>query len=393
MSHTVIVSAKRTPVGSFNGSLASIPTTKLGAIAVKAAVDAAKINPQEVDEVILGNVLPAGEGQSPARQAIVYSGLPLKTSALTINKVCGSGLKAVMLADQIIRSGDAHVIVAGGMESMSNAPYSLEKARAGYRMGNGVLEDLMIKDGLWDPYNNCHMGNIAEKCASEYKITREEQDAFAKESYLRAIAAQKDGKFKDEITPVEIPQKKGNALIVDTDEEPARGDVNKLAALRPAFSKDGTVTAGNASSINDGAAAVVVMSEVKAKELGIKPLVKIIAQAQASQEPDWFTTAPAVAMEKALAKANLKSADIDLWEINEAFSVVSLYNNKKLGVPADKVNVNGGAAAIGHPIGGSGARILVTLIHEMCKRPNSKRGLASLCIGGGEAVAMIVEKI
>ena len=282
---------------------------------------------------------------------------------------------------------------SGGVENMSQAPYSLEKARSGYRMGNGVLEDLMVKDGLWDPYNNCHMGSIAEKCAAEYNITREAQDAFAKESYLRALAAQKDGKFKDEIIPVAIPQRKGDPLMIDTDEEPGRGNVDKLPSLRTAFQKDGTVTAGNASSINDGAAALVLMSEDKAKELNMKPLVKIIAQAQASQEPDWFTTAPAVAMEKALEKAGLKSEDIDLWEVNEAFSVVSIYNNEKLNVPADKVNVNGGAVAIGHPIGASGARIFVTLIHEMMKRPEAKRGLASLCIGGGEAVAVIVEKV
>jgi acetyl-CoA C-acetyltransferase len=393
MSYTVIVSAKRTPLGSFNGALSTTPTVKLGATAIKGTVDASGVNPEEIDEVIMGNVLPAGEGQSPARQALIKAGLPIKTPALTINKVCGSGLKAIMLADQVIRAGDANIIVAGGMENMSLAPFSLEKARTGYRMGNGVLEDLMIKDGLWDPYNNCHMGSIAEKCAAEYNITREAQDTFAKESYLRAIAAQKDGKFKDEITPVAVPQRKGEPLIVDTDEEPGKGNVDKLPKLRAAFQKEGTVTAGNASSINDGAATVMVMAEDKAKDLGLKPMVKIIAQAQASQEPEWFTTAPALAMEKALEKAGLKSEDIDLWEVNEAFSVVSIFNNEKLNVPADKVNVNGGAVAIGHPIGASGARIFVTLVHEMMKRSDVKYGLASLCIGGGEAVALIVEKI
>ena len=393
MNDVVIVSAKRTPIGSFQGSLSSIPAPKLGAVAIKAAVESAQIKPQDVDEVIMGNVLTAGEGQSPARQALIHAGLPISTSALTIGKVCGSGLKAVMLAEQAIRCGDAHVIVAGGMENMSMVPYALEAARTGYRMGNGEVVDLMIKDGLWDAYNNCHMGTIAEKCAAEFKITREQQDAFAKESYQRALAAIKQGKFKEEIAPIEVAQRKGEPLKIDTDEEPGKGNVEKLAGLRTAFSKEGTITAGNASSINDGAAAVVLMSSEKALNLGIKPLVRIVAHAQASQQPDWFTTAPAVAMEKALKKANLTAANIDLWEVNEAFSVVSLVNNEKLGIPADRVNVNGGAVALGHPIGASGARVLVTLVHELLKRPEAKRGLASLCIGGGEAVALIVEKV
>lgn len=393
MRKTVIVAAKRTPIGAFMGSLSGIPATKLGSIAIKATLEAVHLKPEVVEEVIMGNVITAGEGQSPARQALLGAGLPVSTAALTVGKVCGSGLKAVMLADQIIRSGDADVIVAGGMENMSLAPHALEQSRSGFRLGDGKIVDLMIKDGLWDPYGNCHMGTIAEKCVTEYKVSRTAQDEFAKKSYLRVEAAIKAGKFKDEIVAVSVPQKKGDALVVDTDEEPARGTVEKLASLKPAFDKNGSVTAGNASSINDGAAAVVVMSEQKAQELGIKPLVKILAHAQVSQAPDWFTTAPALAIEKVLKQAKLTVDQIDLWEINEAFAVVSLVNNEKLKISADKVNVNGGAVALGHPIGASGARILVTLIHEMLKRPNAKRGVASLCIGGGEAVAMIIEKV
>ncbi|MBF0103829.1 MAG: acetyl-CoA C-acetyltransferase [Deltaproteobacteria bacterium] len=392
MNETVIVSAKRTPIGSFNGTLAAVSAPKLGAVAIKSALETIALNPEHVEEVIMGNVVMAGEGQSPTRQALLAAGLGEKTAALTIGKVCGSGLKAVMLADQVIRCGDASVIVAGGMENMSQIPYVLENARNGYRLGDGKLVDLMIKDGLWDPYNNCHMGNIAEKCAAKYKISREAQDQYAVESYTRALSAIRDGKFKNEIACVAIPQKKGDPVIVDTDEEPARGKPDKLPGLKPAFDKNGTVTAGNASSINDGAAAVVLMSRERAEQLKIKPLVKIVAQAQVSQAPDWFTTAPAAAMQKVLDKAGLKPKDIDLWEVNEAFAVVSLYNNNKLGIPADKVNVNGGAVALGHPIGASGARILVTLIHEMLKRSEAKRGMASLCIGGGEAVALIIEK-
>jgi len=393
MTKTVIVAAKRTPIGSFQGSLSNTTAPQLGSVAIKSAIEVAGLKPDQIDEVIMGNVLTSAEGQSPARQALLGAGLDKKTSALTIGKVCGSGLKAVMLADQVIRSGDASVIVAGGMENMTQAPHALEKARSGYRLGNGELTDLMIKDGLWDAYNNCHMGSFAEKCVTEYKVTREAQDAFAKESYQRANAAIADGKFKDEIAPVTIPQRKGDDVVVDTDEEPGRGKVDKLPNLRPAFDKQGSVTAGNASSINDGAAALAVMNEDKAKELNVKPLVRIVAHAQASHEPEWFTTAPAAAMEKVLEKAGLKSEDIDLWEVNEAFAVVSLVNNEKLNIPSDRVNVNGGAVALGHPIGASGARVLVTLVHELLKRSDAKRGLASLCIGGGEAVAMIVEKI
>jgi len=387
---SVIVSAARTPIGSFLGSLASFSAPQLGGIAIKECLKRAGIEGSLVQEVIMGNVLTAAVGQSPARQAILAAGLPKETGALTIGKVCGSGLKAVMLADQMIRSGDREVIVAGGMESMSQAPYALLKAREGYRMGNGEIIDTMVKDGLWDVYNNFHMGSAAELCAEKYGITKADQDQFAVQSYLRALEATKNGRFKDEIVTVPVPQKKGDPILVSEDEEPKRGNTEKLPQLRPAFKKDGTVTAGNASSINDGAAALLVMSEAKAKALGLKPLATILAHEQASIEPEWFTIAPAVAMEKALAKAGLKSEQIDLWEVNEAFAVVSLFNNQKIKIPNDKVNVNGGAVALGHPIGASGARILVTLLYEMQRR-KAKRGLASLCIGGGEGVALIVE--
>lgn len=393
MPETVIVAAKRTPIGSFSGSLSSIPAPRLGAIAIQAAVQTAGLKPSDIEDVIMGNVLTASVGQAPARQALIYAGLPHSTSALTIGKVCGSGLKAVMLAEQSIRCGDASVVVAGGMENMSLAPYVLEQARQGLRMGDGKVVDVMIKDGLWDPYHNCHMGNIAEKCVAEYQVSRAAQDEFAKMSYERALTAIQNHRFKDEIVPVEIPQKKGDPIWFSVDEEPGKGSPAKLSFLRPAFDKNGSITAGNASSINDGAAALVLMSSDKARQMGVKPLVRIVAHAQSSQEPEWFTTAPAVAMEKALKKANLKASDINLWEVNEAFAVVSLVNNDKIKIPADRCNVNGGAVALGHPIGASGARILVTLIHEMLKRPEVKRGLASLCIGGGEGVALIVEKI
>ncbi len=392
-NYSVIVGAARTPIGSFLGGLASIPAPKLGAVAIQEAVKRAGITGDKVEEVIMGNVLTAAEGQAPARQAVIFSGLPKETGALTIGKVCGSGLKAVMLADQMIRAGDRDVVVAGGMESMSLAPYALPKAREGYRMGNGQIIDTMVNDGLWDVYNQFHMGNAAEMCAKEYKVSREDQDAFAAESYRRSMAAIQEGVFKEEIVPVPIPQKKGDPILFDTDEEPGRGDIAKLAKLNPAFLKEnGTVTAGNASSINDGAAALVVMSARKAKELGLKPLAKIVAQDQASIAPEWFTMAPAEAMQRALKRANLKAEDIDLWEVNEAFAVVAVANNRKIGIPADKVNVYGGAVALGHPIGASGARILVTLLYAM-KRRKAKRGLASLCIGGGEGVALIVESL
>ena len=390
MTHSVIVAAKRTPIGSFQGAFANTPAPQLGAVAIKAVVKVAGIDPNEIQEVIMGNVLTAGIGQAPARQASIYAGLPDAVAALTIGKVCGSGLKAIMLADQAIRAGDTDVVIAGGMENMSLAPYALEKARSGYRMGNGEIVDLMVKDGLFDPYSKQHMGVIGEKCASECKISRADQDKFAAESYTRALAAISSGRFSDEIAPVEIAGKKGVTLVA-SDEEPAKGDVAKLSELRTAFDKNGTITAGNASSINDGAAAVLVLSEEKAKKLNLKPLVRIVAQAQSSQSPDWFTTAPAVAMEKALRKAGLKASDIDLWEVNEAFAVVALANNQLLGLSTDNVNPFGGAIALGHPIGASGCRLLVTLLHSL-SREGKHRGVVSLCIGGGEGIALTVER-
>lgn len=387
----VIVSAARTPIGSFLGALSTVPSPKLGAIAIKAALERAGLTGDQVDECIMGCVLPAGVGQAPARQAALGAGLPQKVECITVNKVCGSGLKSVMLAAQAIAVGDADVIVAGGMENMSLAPHYVQGSRAGTKMGDWTLKDGMVMDGLWDPYHDFHMGNAAELCARECKFDRAAQDAFAVESYRRAQAAIAAGEFKREIVPVPIPQKKGEPVLVDTDEEPGRVDFAKIPTLRPAFSKDGTVTAANASSINDGAAAVVVMAASVATKLGIKPIARIVAQASAAQAPEWFTTAPAKAIEKALAKAKLKASDVDLYEINEAFAVVSLANNQLLGLDAARVNVRGGAVALGHPIGASGARVLVTLLHAMQDR-QAKRGLASLCIGGGEAAALLVER-
>ncbi|NMB80482.1 MAG: thiolase family protein [Ignavibacteria bacterium] len=389
MKKVVITHAKRTPVGSFNGSLSSLSATQLGSIAIKAILDESKIDPAQVDEVIMGNILSAGLGQAPARQAAIYAGLPEKTECLTINKMCGSGLKAIMLAHQAIQLGDADVIIAGGLESMSNAPYLLKNARGGYRMGHGEIHDSMIMDGLWDVYNNVHMGNCAEACAKDMNFTRKELDDYAIMSYQRAQAAQKEGKFNDEMIPVTIKSRSGES-IVSKDDEPEKVNFEKIPSLKPPFDKNGVVTAANASKINDGAAAVLVMSEEKAKELGLKPIVEIVAQSSAAKAPIQFTTAPADAINKVLAKAKMKTTDIDLYEINEAFAVVSLAVNKLLGLSTDNVNVNGGAIAIGHPIGASGARIMATLLHEM-KRRNSKYGLASLCIGGGEASALIVK--
>jgi len=389
MKKVVITSAKRTPIGSFGGALSTLSASQLGSIAIKSVIDDSGINSKLIDEVIYGNVLTAGLGQAPARQAAIFAGLPEKTECITINKMCGSGLKAVMLAQQAIQLGDAEIIIAGGQESMSNAPYVLDKARNGYRLGDGAIIDSMIRDGLWDVYNNIHMGNCAEACAKDFKFTREELDEFAIDSYKKAIDAQKTGKFKAEIVEVRIKDRKGET-IVDQDEEPGKVNFDKIPGLKPVFDKNGVVTAANASSINDGAAALLVMSEEKAKELKLKPLVEIVAQSSAARAPIEFTTAPADAINKVLLKAGLKISDIELFEINEAFAVVSLANNKLLGLDPSKVNVNGGAVALGHPIGASGARILVTLIYEM-KRRALKYGLASLCIGGGEASALIVK--
>lgn len=391
LNEVVIVGAARTAVGSFLGSLSNVPATKLGSIAIKEALNRGNVDFNLVDEVIMGNVLVAGEGQAPARQAALGAGLPKGVECMTINKVCGSGLKAVMLATQAIMVGDADVIVAGGMENMSLVPHYLVNARNGYRLGHNKVVDGMIHDGLWDVYNNFHMGSAAEICAKELKFSREEQDAFCIESYNRSQTAQKNGKFKNEIVGVEVPGRKGQVNIVEDDEEPNNVKFEKIPTLRPVFDKEGTVTAANASSINDGAAAVVVMSAEKAKELGIKPLAKIIAQASAAKEPEWFTTAPADAIKKVLKKANMDKNDIDLFEINEAFSVVSLAVNKLLDLDASKVNVNGGAVSLGHPIGASGARILVTLLYALMDK-KLNRGIASLCIGGGEASALIIER-
>jgi acetyl-CoA C-acetyltransferase len=389
MKKVVITSAKRTPIGSFGGSLSSLSAGQLGSIAIKGVLDESKISPELIDEVIMGNVLTGGQGQAPARQAAIFAGLPEKTECMTINKMCGSGLKAVMLAAQAIQTGDADIVIAGGQESMSNAPYVLDKARNGYRLGNGQVIDSMIKDGLWDVYNNVHMGNCAEACAKDFKFTREELDEFSINSYKKAIEAQKNGKFNDEMIDVKVKAGR-EEVVVNVDEEPGKVKFEKIPSLRTVFDKDGVVTAANASSINDGAAALLVMSEDKAKELGLNPLVEIVAQSSAAKAPIEFTIAPTDAINKVLKKSNLKLSDIDIFEINEAFAVVSLANNKLLGLDANKVNVNGGAVALGHPIGASGARVLVTLIHEM-KRRKSNYGLASLCIGGGEASALIVK--
>ncbi len=389
MKKVVITSAKRTPVGSLGGSLSSFSAAQLGSFVIKVLLDESKIDKNLVDEVIMGNVLTAGQGQAPGRQAALFAGLPAKTECLTINKMCGSGLKAVMLAQQAILCGDAEIIIAGGQESMSNAPYILQKARFGYRLGNGELVDSMIIDGLWDVYNNIHMGSCAESCAKDFSFTREQLDEFAVNSYKKAQAAQKNGKFNEEIVKVSMKTKTGE-VIIDSDEEPGKVKFEKIAGLKPVFDQAGVVTAANASSINDGASAVLIMSEDKAKDLGLKPLVEIVAQGSAAKEPMEFTTAPADAISKVLKKAEMQTSDIDLYEINEAFAVVSLAVNKLLGLEPEKVNVNGGAVALGHPIGASGARILTTLIHEMKKR-NSQFGLASLCIGGGEASALIVK--
>ena len=388
----VLAGPKRTPIGAFQGSLSTVAAQNLGATAICSALETTGITPDSVDEVIMGNVLPAGLGQAPTRQAAIYAGLPNSVECLTINKMCGSGLKAVMLASQAIQTGDASVIVAGGMESMTQAPYLLPKARDGYRLGHADIIDSMIIDGLWDVYNDRHMGNCADMCAEKYSFSREEQDAFTKESYTRAQRAQSEGKFADEIVSVEVKDRSGNVSEVSVDDEPGKADFEKMTKLKPAFGKEGTVTAVNASKINDGAAALVVLDENKSAELKVKPVARILAQASVAQEPEWFTTAPAGAIQKVLKKAGLEMSDIDLFEINEAFSNVAMAAMKELDICHDVVNINGGAVALGHPIGASGARILVTLLHAM-KTRGAKRGLAAICIGGGEASALIVEAL
>jgi len=391
MKEVYIISATRTAIGSFGGGLSALSATQLGATVIKSAVEKAGLKPDQIQEVYMGNVLSANVGQAPATQAAIFAGLPY-LPATTVNKVCASGMKAIMLAAQNIQSGQNDIVVAGGMESMSNVPYYLDKARNGYRLGNGQIIDGLVKDGLWDVYNDYHMGSAAELCAEECKISREDQDAFAIESYKRAQKAQADGKFKDEITPIELKDKKGEVTIFAADEEPATVKFDKIPALKPVFKKDGTVTAANASTLNDGAAAVVLISKEKADELGIKPLARIISYADAQQAPKWFTTAPSKAIPLALHRANLSSDQIDYFEINEAFSVVSIANNQQLKLDPAKVNVNGGAVSIGHPLGASGARIIVTLLHVL-QQNGGKFGAAGICNGGGGASAMVIENL
>ncbi|MEA2165702.1 MAG: acetyl-CoA C-acetyltransferase [Thermoanaerobaculia bacterium] len=392
MKDIVILGGARTPIGSFQGTLSSLAAPKLGSIAIKGALESAGVTADQIEQVIMGNVLQAAVGQAPARQAGIGAGIPVSAGAVTVNKVCGSGLKAVMFAANDIRCDEYEVAVAGGMESMSNAPYALPQARSGYRMGNGKLIDLMIHDGLWDPYGDKHMGSCAELCASKYNFTREEQDDFSRESYRRAQDAVKSGKFKKEIAAVEIQSKKGTTSVVD-DEEPFAAPLDKMGSLKPAFQKDGgTVTAANASKINDGASALIISSAEWAEKNGRKPMARIVAQATAAHEPEWFTTAPAKAIEIALRRAGMTVDDIDLFEVNEAFAVVAMAAMKDAKIPHEKMNVYGGAVALGHPIGSSGSRILVTLLHAMESR-NVKRGMVAICIGGGEAAAMIVERM
>jgi acetyl-CoA C-acetyltransferase len=386
-----IVSAVRTPIGAYLGSLSSLNAPQLGATAIKAALERANVAPEEVGEIFMGNVLSAGIGQAPARQAMRFAGLPDNVPATTVSKVCGSGLQAVIFGAKTLALGDADIVVAGGMESMSNVPYYLDKARNGYRMGNGTLVDGMIHDGLWDPYSNVHMGTCGDKCAAEYKVSREAQDEYAKESFRKALGAQKEGLFDAEIVPVNVPQRKGDPIAVKLDEGPTKGDPAKFASLKPAFGKDGTITAANASSINDGASALVLASEAAVKKHGLKPLAKIVGYAGAAQEPQWFTTAPAKAMDGVLQKLGMTPKDIDLVEINEAFAVVAMVSAQLSKIDPSKVNVRGGAVALGHPIGASGARIVTTLLHAL-QHANKKRGLASICIGGGEALAMVIER-
>jgi len=394
LEQAVIISACRTPIGKFQGSLSDLTATQLGAIAVREAVKRAGIDPKQVDECIMGNVVSAGLGQNPARQAAIFGGLSPEVGAMTINKVCGSGLKAVALAAQAIQTENSSVVVAGGMESMTNAPYLLPNARKGYRLGNGQVVDSMVQDGLWDVYNNYHMGITGENVAGKYGITREEQDQFAVDSHRKAVAAIKECRFKSQIVPVELPvKKKGEApVIFEKDESPREETtIEVLRSLKPAFKKDGTVTAGNAPGVNDGAAAVVVTSAARSKEIGAKPMVRIVAQATSGVEPQWVMMAPVGAVRKIWDKTGWKKDEVDLYELNEAFSVQALGVMRELGLDPGRLNVNGGAVALGHPIGASGARVLVTLIYEMIRR-DVHRGIAALCLGGGNAVAMAVER-
>jgi len=392
MEEILVVSAVRTPIGSFLGQLASLPAPRLGAIAIQEAVKRAAVAPEAVDQVIMGNVLQAGEGQAPARQALRFAGLPDSVPAVTLHKVCGSGMRAIMMAANDLRCGEGEIMVAGGMESMSNAPYLLPAARKGMRLGHGQVLDHMVFDGLWDPYGDKHMGNCAEICARHYGFSREEQDGFAKISYERAIRATEAGDFADELVPVEVSIGKGQSTLVDRDEEPFRADLAKMPSLKPAFEKDGTVTAANASKINDGAAALVVATTSAVRKHNLRPLARIVAQTSFAQHPEWFTTAPVGAIRKVLEKAGMSLEQMDLIEINEAFAVVAMAAMRELGIPHEKLNVNGGAVALGHPIGASGARIVTTLLHAL-RRRKARFGLAAICIGGGEATAMIFENL
>ncbi|MFO0698830.1 MAG: thiolase family protein [Nitrospira sp.] len=389
---TVIVSAVRTPMGSFNGMFSRVPATKLGSLAIAEALKRAHLPPDRVDQVYMGCVLSAGQGQAPARQASIGAGIPDSIGATTVNKVCGSSIQTVILASQAIALGEARIVVAGGMENMTRAPYLLEKARQGYRLGHAEVVDSLVKDGLWDVYNDFHMGHGGELCAAKYRLTRNELDDFALESYRRAREAIASGIFQQEIVPVDVPQRKGSAVTVTEDEEPNRVDLSKLRELKPVFQDDGVLTVGNSPSCNDGAAALVLMAEEEAERLGLSPMARIVDYAGAALAPEWFTIAPIEAIKRALKKTGLTIGDIELFEVNEAFSAVSLAINRELGLDEKKVNVNGGAVALGHPIGATGARILTTLVHAMVAR-GARRGLAGLCIGGGEALAMIVERL
>ena len=391
-NNVLIIDGKRTPVGSFNGGLSSVPAPELGAVVIKELIKSSGIEPSQISEVIMGNVLSAGLGQAPARQAALKAELRNSVECLTINKMCGSGLKSTMLAMQSIQIGDAKSVIAGGMENMSSSPYLLPKVRSGYRLGHGEIIDSIITDGLWDAYDDKHMGSCAEMLAEKKNISREEQDQFAEHSYIKAQTATKSGWFSNEIVSVSVPQRKGIPIIVDQDEEPQRINFEKMKILRPAFEKSGTITAANASKINDGAAAVLITSEEFAHSYDLKPQAKMIAQASFAHEPDWFTTAPIKAISKVLSIAGLNKKDIDLWEINEAFAPVAMAAIDEYGIDGDKVNVCGGAIALGHPIGASGARILVTLLHSL-QRVGGRFGLATLCIGGGEASALIIERV
>ena len=392
MQDIVILSAVRTPIGAFQGAFQALTAPQLGATALKGAFERAGVAPEDIEQVYMGCVLQAGQGQAPARQAAIGAGCPTATGAVTLHKVCGSGLRTVMMAANDLRCGDYQLVAAGGMESMTQAPYLAPGVRGGLRLGHGQLIDSMIHDGLWDPYGDKHMGNCAETCAAKYEMGREDQDAFAMESYRRAQAAVEKGLFKNEIVPVEVPQRRGEPLVVDTDEEPGRANFDKMPKLRPAFQKDGTVTAANASKINDGGAALVLTTAEHAEKLGKKPIARIVSQAAHAQEPEWFTTAPIQAIRNAVDRAGVGMDDIDLFEINEAFSVVAMAARQELGIDADRLNVHGGAVALGHPIGASGARILVTLLHALNEH-DKKRGCAAICLGGGEAVSVVVERV